>query len=156
MRAAFKGCLTFVWAIGLIWFLSPIFAHTTNMQSLDSSFIIEVDGKPIAKVSDNNEDRIQAKTGSEAALFTLKDGRLYSDDWILGRAMMEDRSLLPKPVLWFKSSADSQKLVQPVTAHQNGDSYQIKFADACLIAEDGNVFADLQGGEASTVTVQMK
>jgi hypothetical protein len=97
------------------------------MESLEASFIVEIDGTPIAQVGDDTKDRTQATTGSKAAVFTLKNGRLQSGDWLLGRNRTEDRSMLPKQVLWFPMSEDSEKLVKPVTAHPDGDSYQLKF-----------------------------
>ncbi|KAF2867075.1 hypothetical protein BDV95DRAFT_610958 [Massariosphaeria phaeospora] len=128
------------------------------MESLSSSFTIKVNGAPIAKAGDETGDRTQAKTGSEAAVFTLKDGRLECGEWILARARREDRSFLPKRVLWFKSGADSDQLIKPVTAHQteNEDTYQLKFDNAFLMEEDGNVFADIQGDEHPEVTVEMQ
>ncbi|KAF1852221.1 uncharacterized protein K460DRAFT_273010 [Cucurbitaria berberidis CBS 394.84] len=117
------------------------------MDSIDSPFTIEIDGKPIANVGDSSHLPVQAALGSNAAVFTLKDNRLKSGDWVLARNITEDRSFLPKQVLWFKAGADSDKQVHPVTAQKVADGYQIKFANASLIAEDGNVFADLMGGE---------
>ncbi|KAJ4305229.1 hypothetical protein N0V90_000760 [Kalmusia sp. IMI 367209] len=125
------------------------------MDSLSSSFTIEVNGSPIAKIDSDAEDRAQATTGSDAAVFTLQDGKLRSGDWVLGRAVREDRSFLPKPVRWFKVGDEADKLpVQPVTAHEDGASYKIKFNNAALTAEDGNVFADLQGEKPSNVVVK--
>ena len=99
------------------------------MDNLNASFTIEVDGKPIAKVGPDAEDRAQATTGSDAAVFTLKDGRLRSGEWVLARPLRENRSFAPKPVCWFKIPADSGELrVHPVTAHEDGESYDIKFA----------------------------
>jgi hypothetical protein len=112
------------------------------MNTLSSSFIIEVNGTPIAyptKVGPDAEDRVQAMTGSNAAVFTLKDGRLQSGDWVLARATREDRSFLPKPVRWFKVGAEGEKLpVYPVTAHEEGGLYKIKFAsmDICWTFDD--------------------
>ncbi|KAF1978552.1 hypothetical protein BU23DRAFT_549974 [Bimuria novae-zelandiae CBS 107.79] len=126
------------------------------MDTLSASFTIEVDGTPIAKVGFSAEDRAQATTGPDAAVFTLKDGRLQSGDWVLARPMREDRSFAPKPVRWFKVSTEGDKLpVRPVTADEDGDSYKIKFANAGLMVDDdGNVLADLQGGIESKVVVK--
>jgi hypothetical protein len=98
------------------------------MDSLPSSFTIELNGSPVAKVGNDAEDRVQAKLGTEAAVFTLKNGRLECGDWVLGRNLTEDRSFLPKKVLWFKATEDNAKAVQPVTAHEDGDSFKLKFA----------------------------
>ena len=97
------------------------------MDGLDASFTVEIHGAPIAKVGDDAEDRSQAETGSEAAVFTLSGGRLRSGDWILGRSTTENRSFLPKPVFWFKASGGSEGSVRAVTAHRDGDAYQLKF-----------------------------
>jgi hypothetical protein len=102
------------------------------MNTLSDSFIIEVNGTPIArptKVGPDAEDRVQATTGPDAAVFTLQNGKLQSGDWVLARATREDRSFLPKPVRWFKVGAEGEKLaVHPVTAHKEGNLFKIKFA----------------------------
>ena len=120
-----------------------------NMASLDSPFTIELNGSPIAHVGQNAEDKTQAKTGSEAAVFTLKDGQLQCGGWVLGRNKTENRSMLPKEVYWFKSGAYDDKRVQPVAAHQDGDSIQLKFGGASLMLEDDKIFTDLFGGRLS-------
>lgn len=105
------------------------------MDALSGPFIIEVNGIPIAKTKSDAEDRVQATTGPDAATFTLKNGRLRAGDWILARAIREDRSFLPKPVRWFKIGAEEDKLpVQPVTAHEEGSSYKIKFASTYMFS----------------------
>ncbi|KAF2662082.1 hypothetical protein K491DRAFT_687052 [Lophiostoma macrostomum CBS 122681] len=140
---------------GFLW--SPSFGHMTNMESLDSSFTIEVDGKPIARPANDAEDRTPAKTGTEAAIFKLQDGRLLSGDWALSRNVTENRAFLPKPVLWFKLEEDTETRMKPVSAEQEGDSLKLKFAKAPLIAdEEGNVLADLQGNDQSKVLVQQQ
>jgi hypothetical protein len=106
----------------------PNFAPTGIMNSLPSSFTIVVNGNPIASVGSDAEHGVQATTGADAAVFTLKDGRLQCDDRFLGRSMKEDRSFLPKPVLWFKSTEG----IRPVTASEKGDSYQLRFSSMCL------------------------
>ncbi|KAF2153261.1 hypothetical protein K461DRAFT_278089, partial [Myriangium duriaei CBS 260.36] len=70
----------------------PVFA---SMAPADSTFTITIDGRPIAPVDEHAVDRTQAKLGSGAAVFSLKNDRLYSGDWILGRATRENRSFLP-------------------------------------------------------------
>jgi hypothetical protein len=99
------------------------------MDSLPSSFTIEIDGKPITTVAAGAEDKTQAKTGTDAAVFELKNSRLQSDGWILARSRVEDRSALPKQVLWFQ--ADTDVPIHVVTATQDGDSYQLKFNSTC-------------------------
>jgi hypothetical protein len=135
------------------------------MDNLDTPFTIEVNGKPITKVSDNTDEPIPAKVGSDAAVFTLKDGRLQCGDRVLGRNLTENRSMLPKPVYWFKESVGKEK-VRPVTAEEEDGGYKIMFAGMCsrlstcdehrsrsnfiigvpLKEADGAVFADLMNG----------
>ena len=97
------------------------------MESLDTSFTIEVNGSPIAKGSVDGDEPVPAKVGSNAAVFTLKEGRLVCGDLVLGRNITENRSMLPKPVYWFKSSVD-KGTVRPVAAEQEGSGYKILFA----------------------------
>ncbi|KAJ8117662.1 hypothetical protein OPT61_g1195 [Boeremia exigua] len=117
-----------------------------NMDGLNKSFTIELNGSPIANVGNNAEDKTQAKTGSEAAIFTLKNGMLQNGDWVLGRNLTENRSFMPKEVYWFKSGADNDKRVQPVVAHQDGDIIELKFGGSPLMLEDSKIFADMLGG----------
>ncbi|KZM26921.1 hypothetical protein ST47_g1931 [Ascochyta rabiei] len=126
------------------------------MDSLDTPFIIELNGSPIASVGNSVEDRIQAKIGSEAAVFTLQDGRLRQGDWILGRNSTENRSMLPKEIYWFKSSADGEKKVSPVAAHQDGDSILLKFNGSSLMLDDDRIFADLLGDDQTKVVVKLQ
>lgn len=98
------------------------------MGSLLSPFTIEIDGTPVAKVEETTHRPIQATLGPDAAVFTLKDHRLVCGDWALARNKSEDRSLLPKQVLWFKLGPESDERAQPVSARKEGDEYQIRFA----------------------------
>lgn len=103
------------------------------MDTLSESFTIEIDGKPVAKVGDDTEDCVQATTGHDAAVFTLKDGKLQSGDWLLARPTREDRSFLPKPVRWFKKGTEDNQLpVHRVTAYEEGSSYKLKFASTSI------------------------
>lgn len=98
------------------------------MDGLDFPFKIEIDGKTIAEVDSGDSGPTQAALGSNAAVFKLQDSRLISGDWILARNKSEDRSLLPKQVLWFKLGTETEERAQPVSAHKDGDKYQVKFA----------------------------
>jgi hypothetical protein len=118
-----------------------------NMDSLDTPFTIELNGSPIANVGNNAEDKTQAKCGSEAAVFTLKDGHLQHGEWVLGRNKTENRSMLPKEVYWFRDGEDVDKRVKPVAAHKDGDAIQLKFGGSFLMLEDDKIFTDLLGGK---------
>lgn len=157
------------------YFLSSLLT-TAVMDTLPAPFSIEINGKPIAKISDSKATRTQAKveTGAEAAVFELKKGRLSCSGWMLGRNTTEDRSMLPKKVLWFKMSEDQEQRIQPVAAEKEGDSYVLKFAGRCtavkplhtsthrilgwhLVEKDGNVLASMfDDDEPIDVVVKMK
>ncbi|KAH6629013.1 hypothetical protein C7974DRAFT_412841 [Boeremia exigua] len=126
------------------------------MDGIDKPFTIELNGSPIANVGNNAEDRTQAKTGSEAAVFTLKNGLLQHEGWVLGRNRTENRSFLPKEVYWYKSDADDDKRVQPVAAHQEGDNIQLTFGGSSLMLNDDKVFADLSGDHTTEVVVKFQ
>ncbi|KAF2640585.1 hypothetical protein P280DRAFT_469334 [Massarina eburnea CBS 473.64] len=125
------------------------------MNTLSASFTIEVNGTPIAKVGPDAEDRTHATIGPDAAVFTLKDGRLQSGDWILGRPMREDRSLGPKAVRWFRARDGDHKLVNPVTAHEDGHSYKIEISAPGLMIQEDKVFVDLLGNDLADVVVKI-
>jgi hypothetical protein len=108
-----------------LWLLG--FLQTNTMDSIPSSFTIEIDGKPLASIDQGAEDGTQAKLGAESAIFSLKNSRLQSGDWIMGRNLRENRSYLPKPVSWYKASAENEKQVQPVMVKKEGELYQLIF-----------------------------
>jgi hypothetical protein len=88
--------------------------------------MIIVDGKPVANPRDNGEPMIQAQSGDPAAIFELRDGRLFSGEWALGRLNFEDRSLLPKRVLWRKREAVEE--LQPVQVQEFDGPPELKFS----------------------------
>ena len=55
------------------------------METLSKPFTIQINDKYVTPVGSDAENGVQAKLGSEPATFTLKDGRLVSGDWVLGR-----------------------------------------------------------------------
>lgn len=101
------------------------------MDSLDFSFKIEVDGKAIAEADEGDQSPTQAVLGDKAAIFSLQNSILKSGNWILARNKTEDRSLLPKKVLWFKLGAGNADCAQPVSAEKHGSDYQIRFSGRC-------------------------
>jgi hypothetical protein len=115
-------CLTGLLAL---WFLGPFTAQT--MDSIPSPFTIKINGKPVTKLDQNAEDPSPSKVGKDAAVFNLKNNRLQSGDWYMGRDLMENRSFGPKKVSWYKANVENEKRVQPVTAKKEGDAYQLIF-----------------------------
>ncbi|KAL5116698.1 hypothetical protein ACEQ8H_005447 [Pleosporales sp. CAS-2024a] len=119
------------------------------MHTLDTPFTIEINGRPIAKVASGSEERPQATLGTAetAAQFTLKDGVLECDGWMLGRSVSEDRSLLPKKVMWFKRESENKAQVHPVAVEKSGEDYKPTFHGAHLLDEEGHVFANMMEGK---------
>ncbi|KAM0426563.1 hypothetical protein ACHAPT_008255 [Fusarium lateritium] len=127
------------------------------MESLPRPFTITVDGKNVAPPVDDGEDRIHAETGPEAAVFTLKNCRLESEGWSLGRFQIEDMSLLPKRVYWFKPGIPGQDdAIQPVFAEKNGDSFVLKFGGQPLVAMSDRLFAPLLDQPQQTVEINLQ
>ncbi|CAG5184979.1 uncharacterized protein ALTATR162_LOCUS11177 [Alternaria atra] len=131
------------------------------MDSLPRPFTIEIDGKPISKVNGPlDEDTFggqtckHAKTGSEPAVFELKECRLISDGLVLSRGMIEDRSLLPKRVLWFK--ADEHPDPHRVIAHKNGNDYLLQMSGNSFMVNGDTVFSPLLPGQGGHVVVKMQ
>jgi hypothetical protein len=142
------GCLLFAAILTYSWPLSsPVFARRQlDMESLSQPFTMRINGKPIAPVDPNADNVVQAQLGSEPATFELRNGRLVSGDWILGRNLTEDRSMGPKKVSWFKQGTEPATRLHPVTAYEEGGEHKLKFGGASLVAEEGGVFVDLFGG----------
>jgi hypothetical protein len=118
----------------LFRYLFPSSLLTTSiMDTLPSPFSISINDKPIAKISDSESSRTQAKvvSGAEAAVFELKNGRLGCGGWMLGRNLTEDRSMLPKKVMWFKMAEEEERTIQAVAAEKEGDGYVLRFGGMC-------------------------
>jgi hypothetical protein len=100
-----------------------------TMHTLDTAFTIEINGQPIARVAAGSEEPPQATVGTadNAAMFKLKDGVLECDGWMLGRNRTEDRSLLPKKVMWFKTDSEKKDQVHPVAVEKTGEEYKPTF-----------------------------
>jgi hypothetical protein len=97
------------------------------MSSLPHRFTILVDGKHIAKPEQKNEEMFQAQSGDEPAIFELKDERLVSGGFTLGRWVIENKSLQPKPIMWRKNHEASEEL-QPVTVKEGANGPEISFS----------------------------
>ncbi|RSL83720.1 hypothetical protein BHE90_000369 [Fusarium euwallaceae] len=121
------------------------------MDSLPRPFTITVDGQKVAPPVENGDDRIHAATGSDAAVFTLNDCHLQSNGWFLGRYQVEDRSLLPKRVYWFKAGQEDR--IQPVFAVEEEGSIVLKFGGSPLVAIDALLFATLLGEPQQKVEI---
>jgi hypothetical protein len=93
-------------------------------------------------VESDFELQIPARIGPNPAIFTLKDGRLSSGPWVMGRALMEDKSLSPKQVYWFNETAPAERGIpdptwrdyHSVTAQESGESIKLLFSYAGMDA----------------------
>lgn len=95
-------------------------------MSIPGRFMIIVDGKPVGNPQDNGEPMIQAQPGDPAAIFEFRDGRLFSGEWVLGRLNYEDRSMMPKRVLWRRR--EEVESLQPVQVEEYGGPPELKFS----------------------------
>ncbi|KAH3971990.1 hypothetical protein HBH51_105280 [Parastagonospora nodorum] len=130
-----------------------------TMHTLPTPFTIEINGLPIAPPTAGADSPPQATLGTadNAAKFSLKDGVLECEGWMLGRNKTEDRSLLPKKVAWFRVGETEREQVHPVAVEKSGDGEEYKpmFHGAHLQEQDGSVFANLME-ETATVQVKMQ
>ncbi|KAJ5741748.1 hypothetical protein N7533_011157 [Penicillium manginii] len=110
------------------------------MESLKGQFTIQVDSQSVSMPENINESRVHASLGpTTPAVFTLVDGYLKSGGWILGRALLEDRSLLPKKIYWFDEQQSDLGSIQKTRAVPEETR-------APLIAPNGLLLADLMRG----------
>ncbi|RGP76704.1 hypothetical protein FLONG3_5144 [Fusarium longipes] len=123
------------------------------MSSLPHRFTITVDGKHIAKPEQKSEELFQAETGNEPAVFELQGDHLVSGDFTLGRWIIENKSLQPKPLMWHKNDEASEKL-QPVKVKDGANGPEISFGNnSGLVVHDDKVFAPLIEDEAQRVEI---
>ncbi|KAJ5281874.1 hypothetical protein N7478_007246 [Penicillium angulare] len=125
------------------------------MTSIEGAFTIKVDGQTVSNAEDNGEGKIQASFGSEPATFTLIDGRLESNGCYLSRALVEDRSLLPKRVYWFRKEEGNASAIHVVTAKPNGTTCSLLFSGAPLMSSNNLLFADLMQDQGASVEITM-
>jgi hypothetical protein len=111
---------------------------TGTMDSYEHPFAIELGGAYVAEVESNFEGQIPARIGPNPAIFTLKNGCLSSGPWVMGRAMVENKSAHPKEVYWFNETTPVERGIpdpswrdyHSVTAQHNGESIKLLFSYA--------------------------
>ncbi|KAG5799716.1 hypothetical protein H9Q69_001227 [Fusarium xylarioides] len=121
-------------------------------MSIPGRFMIIVDGKPVANPQDNGEPMIQAQPGDPAAIFELRNGRLFSGEWALGRLNFEDRSLMPKRVLWRKREEAEE--LQPVQVQDFDGPPALNFSGAGLAFIENKLFAPIIQGESQSMQIR--
>ncbi|KAF4450441.1 hypothetical protein F53441_6440 [Fusarium austroafricanum] len=117
-------------------------------MSLPGRFQIIVNGKPIARPQENGEPTFQAHSRGPPAIFELHNGHLYCEDWAMGRVLAEDRSPLPKMVMW-KKKFEAQDL-QPVHVEEFGEKPELRFSGAGLAFIEDKLYAPLQPLSSNT------
>ncbi|KAJ5113048.1 hypothetical protein N7456_001582 [Penicillium angulare] len=125
------------------------------MTSIEGAFTIKVDDQTVSRAEDSGEDKFQASFGPEPATFTLTDGRLESNGWYLSRALVEDRSLLPKRVYWFRKGDANANAIHVVTAKPNGATCSLLFSGAPLMSSNNLLYADLMQDQGASVEITM-
>ncbi|KAJ5587871.1 uncharacterized protein N7459_003636 [Penicillium hispanicum] len=126
------------------------------MDCIERPFTVTVNGQTVTKADENGEAQIHASLGPEPAVFTLNQGRLECDDWYLGRSLVDDRSLLPKRVLWFKKDATGPSLIHSTTAVAADGSYKLLLAGAPLTAHDNLLWADLMQDNPPKIEISLQ
>ncbi|GKU05499.1 hypothetical protein FLAG1_08615 [Fusarium langsethiae] len=90
-------------------------------MSFPRRFSITIDGKPVGMPRQNPAELTQAHAcdmGDRPAVFEIEDEHLVSGPFVMGRHNMEDRSLMPKRVVWCTRNQMHQ--VQPVRIEDRG------------------------------------
>ncbi|KAI9925536.1 hypothetical protein ASPWEDRAFT_41644 [Aspergillus wentii DTO 134E9] len=125
------------------------------MSTLNKSFTLTIGGTPISKPFETNESRTYAIVGSvEPAVFTLNDGLLESGDFFLGRHLVEDRSLLPKPLFWFPKGGEDKEYIHRTEVEELEDDHlQVKNGGAHLFVDEGRIYANLLGDDIPSIRV---
>lgn len=97
------------------------------MDSLDNSFLLIIDGKPLSKPDRSTKPNSQATAGDGTlASLRLHDGVLSSGDWLLGRPVDEDEeSIGLKKVVWVKKDDSAGEKLQKVEAEKAGETYKL-------------------------------
>jgi hypothetical protein len=109
-----------------------------SFDALPRRFSITIDGTPVAMPHTSPDERPQAEAvgrgGNRPAIFEIENEHLVSGPLVMGRSSMEDRSLMPKRVIW--CSKDDMYEVQPVRVEMNENGPQIKLRGMRLLLTD--------------------
>ncbi|KAK5996541.1 hypothetical protein PT974_01876 [Cladobotryum mycophilum] len=123
------------------------------MSDIEGPFTISFGDNTVSTVEDTGERRIQAKIGSDAAVFTLKDGQLESEDWIVTRDSVEDRSLLPKAVYFFPKSSGFEPIHKTTAQVEEDGSYRFFVGGAPWVVINDQIRSDLTRQRVQTFAV---
>ncbi|KAE8139826.1 hypothetical protein BDV38DRAFT_241291 [Aspergillus pseudotamarii] len=127
------------------------------MAALPDYFTITLGGSLITRKNiDPDEQQIHAEVGhTDPAIFTLNnDGLLESGDWYLGRFLVEDRSLLPKRVLWHKKGGEIDVgMIQKTTIEERNGELVIRNGGAVLAVIDEKICGDLMNENPVSVEI---
>lgn len=102
-------------------------------NTVDGSFTIELGGYPITNVmpharDTDGEDQYRALIGlTDPAVFTLREGRLESGDYFLGRSRQEFGQGSHHTLYWFKKTSRSSGIVYNPNVSLSDDEDKIYF-----------------------------
>ena len=91
-------------------------------MSLPRRFSITIDGLPVAMPKTDPREHPQAEParhGEEPAIFEIQNDHLVCGPLVMGRLFFEDRSLMPKRVIW--SPIHEMEQVQPIQVQEGED-----------------------------------
>ncbi|KAH6666517.1 hypothetical protein F5X68DRAFT_236956 [Plectosphaerella plurivora] len=132
-------CLKFLLNIWLLCVAAVI--PRSGMTTLDFNFTLFAGDQPIAPGPDGSG--VQATLGLKPAVFTLKDGRLSSEDRFLGPTLWTTYDYMPQPIFWWQKDTPESSEVDWV-AQKHGDSYQLLEFGSPLIAIDGEIYENIR------------
>ncbi|KAJ4002634.1 hypothetical protein NW752_002545 [Fusarium irregulare] len=113
-------------------------------MSLPRRFSITIDGMPVAMPKSDPRERPQAepaRNGERPAVFEIVENHLVCGELVMGRSFMEDRSLMPKRVIW--SPIQEMNQIQPIRVEQGEDGPELRLQDGKLAYLDGRLFSPI-------------
>ncbi|RGP69193.1 hypothetical protein FLONG3_7829 [Fusarium longipes] len=123
-----------------------------SFDILPRRFSISIDGQPIAMPT-SVPDRTQAQPvgpgGFQPAVFEVWNEHLVAGPFVMGRVFAEDRSLMPKRVVWCER--DDVNQVQPVQVQMGEDGPQIKLSGGGMAFHEGRLVSPLLPGQLNQI-----
>ncbi|CEF78122.1 unnamed protein product [Fusarium graminearum] len=95
-------------------------------MSFPRRFSISIDGRPVGMPKDDPAARPQAHAADmhdRPAIFEIQGDHLTCGSLVMGRQNMEDRSLMPKRVVW--CPMDQMDQIQPVRIQDRGNGPEL-------------------------------
>lgn len=109
-------------------------------MSLPRRFSITIDGMPVAMPKSDPQERPQAepaRNGERPAVFEIVENHLVCGELVMGRSFIEDRSLMPKRVIW--SPVQEMNQIQPIRVEQGEDGPELRLQGMIPVSIAGNI-----------------